>query len=268
MPKISVIMGMYNSSLKIKSAIESILNQTFSDFELIICDDGSTDNSYEIVEKIAAFDKRIKLIKNPSNVGLAATLNNCIKLSRGVYIARMDDDDISKKNRFEVQANFLDTNLEYSIVGSSRHFYDDDGIWGHAIRQGERTKFDIYMGRTFVHPSVMMRKDALLKVGCYSTGSDIGRTEDFDLWCKLYYEGFRGYNLKEILLDYYEARESYGKRKYKYRICEYKLKKKWRKKLRIPKRYAIFSYRPLIVGLLPVKVLMKHHTKLFGNVNS
>jgi glycosyltransferase EpsE len=263
MPKISVIMGVFNGSNRVNRAIESILNQTYKDFELIICDDGSTDNSVNIIEEYAIQDKRIILIKNPYNMKLSVSLNNCLNVAQGEYIARMDDDDISHIDRFEKQVRFLDAHPEYSIVGTSRNMFDINGVWGSDIQNGERSKLDIYLGKNFVHPSVMMRKNAVTSVGGYSTNPEIGRTEDYDLWCKLYERGYKGYNLSDILLNYYEARDSYGKRKYKYRVCEFRLKKMWRKKLDIPFKYSINAYRPLIVGLIPAKLLITMHKYRF-----
>ena len=257
-------MGVYNGSKRLKISIESILNQTFRDFEMIICDDGSTDNSVEIIEEFVAKDNRVILIRNPINIKLAATLNNCLNAASGEYVARMDDDDVSHSDRFEKQVAFLDAHQEYVILGTGRNMYDNSGVWGKSIQEGERNKLDIYLGRTFVHPSVMMQREAVLSVGGYSTSPGIGRTEDFDLWCKLYEKGYKGFNIGDILIDYYEAKDSYEKRKYKYRICEYRLKKKWRKRLGIPAKYIIFAYRPLVVGLLPTKLLMKHHMREFG----
>lgn len=259
MPRVSVIMGVYNGSKGIKAAIESILNQTFTDFELIVCDDGSTDNSVEIIEELAEKDNRIKLLKNTENIKLSATLNRCLKESSGEYIARMDDDDISHPERFEKQVLFLDTHPLYCIVGTGRNLYDDNGFWGQNICEGERKKLDIYLGKTFVHPSVMMKRSSVLKVNGYTDSNEVGRTEDYDLWCKLYEIGCKGYNTGEVLLDYYEARDSYSKRKYRYRIYEYRLKKKWRKRLGLSWVYSVFAYRPLIVGLFPRTVLMKYH---------
>lgn len=263
MPKVSIIMGVYNGANRVESAITSILNQTFVDFELIICDDGSDDNSSEIIKKFCDKDSRIKFLRNTKNIGLAETLNNCLDISEGEYIARMDDDDISHPNRIEKQVVFLDSQPKYALVGTSRNMYDNNGIWGRSSVEGERSKLDIFLGKSFVHPSVMMRKQAVLAVGGYTTGSETERTEDFDLWCKLYAHGFKGFNLGEILLDYYEAKDSYNKRKYKYRICEYRLKKKWRKKLGIPLKYKLYTLRPLIVGIIPVKLLMGYHQRKF-----
>ncbi|MBD8110042.1 glycosyltransferase family 2 protein [Priestia megaterium] len=268
MPEISVIMGVYNGAKKLKYAIQSIQDQTFKDFEFIICDDGSSDESIEIVKEFASKDNRIILIENSRNMGLAMTLNNCLKVAQGKYIARMDDDDKAHPTRFEKQFNFLESREEYAIVGTGRNMYDDKGIWGQSIREGERSKLDIYLGRTFAHPSVMIRKEAIQQVNGYSTSADIGRTEDFDLWCKLYFKGYKGYNLGEALIDYYEARDSYSKRKYKYRICEYKLKKRWRKRLGVSWKYNLYAYRPLLVGMLPSSILMSHHEKRFAKRHS
>lgn len=234
---------------------------------MIVCDDGSEDNSVEIIEELAILDKRIITIHNKKNQGLAQTLNNCLNIAKGDYIARMDDDDISHPERFEKQVEFLNSNPEYTIVGTSRNMYDETGIWGKSISTGERTILDIFRGRTFTHPSVMMRRESVMKVGGYTTGPETLRTEDFDLWCKLYNSGFKGFNLSNILFDYYEARDSYNKRQYKYRICEYRLKKKWRKRLNIPVKFLFYVYRPLVVGLLPTNILMQYHYKSFNQKN-
>ena len=182
MIKITVIMGVYNGAKKLMAAVESILNQTFADFEFVVCDDASSDNSLHILEVLAARDKRIKIIRNPRNLSLAPTLNNCLHAASGEYIARMDDDDISHPERFEKEVAFLDAHPEYAIVGTGRNIYDDSGIWGIQRGGGERSKLDIYRGRTFLHPSIMVRKEALLAVGGYTIGPETERLEDFDLW--------------------------------------------------------------------------------------
>lgn len=263
MIKITVIMGVYNGAKKLSTAVESILDQTFADFELIVCDDASSDSSLHILEVLAAKDNRIKIIRNPRNLSLAPTLNNCLQAARGEYIARMDDDDISHPERFEKEAAFLDAHPEYAIVGTGRNIYDEGGIWGTQRGGGERSKLDIYRGRTFLHPSIMVRKEALLAVGGYTEGPETERVEDFDLWCKLYEKGYKGYNLTDVLIDYYESNASHRKRKYKFRIAEYRLKKKWRKKLALPLKYHFHAYRTLVVGLAPPKLLRAYHERKF-----
>ena len=111
-------MSVYNASKFLNEAIESILNQTYKNFEFIIIDDGSTDNSTQIIEKYKKIDERIVFIENEKNVGLTKNLNKAIKLSTSDYIARMDADDISDVKRLEKQIKFLQENKDISIVGS------------------------------------------------------------------------------------------------------------------------------------------------------
>ena len=106
-PAISVIMTAYNTEKYIKEAIESILNQTFKDFEFIIVDDGSTDNTRLIIEEYAKKDRRIKILYNKKNLGIVKSLNKAIAIAKGKYIARMDSDDVSKLNRLEKQFVFM-----------------------------------------------------------------------------------------------------------------------------------------------------------------
>ena len=130
MPRVSVIMSVFNRENCLERSINSILSQTFTDFEFVICDDGSSDNSYEKLLEFAKIDKRIKVIKNTKNEGIAFSLNRCLEVSNGEYIAKMDDDDYSHPSRFEREVEFLDTHPEYSIVGTRRHSFDENGIWG------------------------------------------------------------------------------------------------------------------------------------------
>ena len=107
MPQISVLMGIYNCADTLEEAVNSIINQTFNDWELIMCDDCSTDNTLEVAQKIAEKDSRIKVIKNEKNLTLAPTLNRCIEVASGKYVARMDGDDICDPTRFEKEIEIL-----------------------------------------------------------------------------------------------------------------------------------------------------------------
>ncbi len=112
--EVSIIMGVYNCEKYLRESIDSILNQTFKDWELIICDDGSSDKTYYIVQEYQSkYPERIKVIQNKKNLGLNETLNRCLKLAKGKYIARQDGDDISFKNRLEEEYNFLEKILDY-----------------------------------------------------------------------------------------------------------------------------------------------------------
>lgn len=258
-PLVSIIMGVYNGAKRFEKPIESILNQTYSNWEFIICNDGSQDDSYQKLLKIQEKDSRIKVIKNEKNAGLSASLNLCLKHAKGDFVARMDDDDISHDNRLEEEVRFLLQHPEYDIVATGYRLMDNDGFWGKNCYHGERTTKDIFKGRYFAHPTVMVRKKAYDAVGGYSTDPKIGRMEDVDLWCKMYANGFRGYVMDAILYDYFESRNSMQRRKYKHRITEFKLKMKYRKAMDIPFLYSIFACKTLLVGLFPPSLIKMIH---------
>lgn len=252
-------MGVYNGEKYIRESIESILNQTYKNFELIICDDGSKDKSLEIINEYQKKDNRIIVIKNEKNLGLAASLNNSIKMAKGEYIARMDCDDIAVENRLEKQVDFLDKHEEYAFVGSSVKLFDNNGVWGERINPADLPKELVFTKQPIVHPTTMIRRNVLELVNGYTVAPYTYRTEDFDLWCKIYSKGFIGANIKDVLLYYREDKDSYNKRKFKYRIDAYKLKKMWRKKLGLPYKYHFYSYKPIIIGLIPRWLIRLYH---------
>jgi glycosyltransferase involved in cell wall biosynthesis len=125
MPRISVVMSVYNGEKYLRQAIESILQQTYTDFEFIIIDDGSTDSSREIIQSYD--DKRIRLVINEQNIGLTKSLNKGIRLAKGEFIARMDADDISLPQRFEKQVAYLDSHPEVGVLGTYANIIDHRG---------------------------------------------------------------------------------------------------------------------------------------------
>lgn len=255
--KISVIMGVYNDKKYLNDAIDSILNQTCKDFEFLICNDCSEDDDIQkILDSYRLSDSRVKLLKNDVNSGLAASLNRCLQLAEGEYIARMDSDDISEPDRFEKQIDFLNANPNYDICSGKIHFIDDNGIWGELNRNGEVSLYDVYKGGAFVHPAVMMRKEALTAVGGYTSDKLTRRAEDYDLWCKMYLNGSIGYNMDEFLLLYREDSNSYKKRKLSTRIEKCRLSHYWRKRLGLSLKWEYYSIRPIIAGLVPKKILL------------
>ena len=130
-PLISVIMGIYNCADTLEEAIDSILNQTVSDWELILCDDGSTDGTYDVARRYRIqYPDRIRLLRNKKNRGLNYTLNRCLKVSRGKYIARMDGDDRCDFLRFEKELEVFEKEPDIAIVSSDMEFFDETGCWG------------------------------------------------------------------------------------------------------------------------------------------
>lgn len=196
-PKVSVIMSVFNGEAYVKSAVQSIQKQSYNNFELIITNDGSTDNTAAILSRID--DPRVIIVNNPSNLGLTKSLNLALTHCRGVYVARMDADDISHPLRIEKQVAFLDAHPEYAMVGSSYYVVDNLGkTKSHvgvltdsgAIKEGLKTQ------NWFGHGTVMMRKSALASVGGYD--EQFVYAQDYDLWLKLS-EKYEIANLEEPL---------------------------------------------------------------------
>ena len=201
---ISVIMGTYNGRTRIDRAIESIKNQTFTDWEMIICDDCSTDGTYEYLRKKYEKEHQIIVTKLSKNSGLGSALNRCIELSHGDYLARMDDDDFSHPDRFEKQLKALEEHPEMALVSCNINYFDNNGVFGNTGKRGFiPSKADIFCGRSFVHPTVLMRRTAILDVGGYTISKLTRRGQDYDLWCKLYNAGYKGMVMPDILFDYY-----------------------------------------------------------------
>ena len=182
-PFISVVMSVYNGEKYLSEAIKSILDQSFSDFEFIIFDDGSTDDSLGIIESFN--DTRIKLIKNKTNRGLTKNLIEGLNIAKGKYVARMDADDISLPDRFKTQAEYLEANSDISILGSSVIFFNDNGYEFIAYQPitNEEIKVHLLFSFTLLHPSVMMRIDDLRRYNL-NYNPEFKYSQDHDLWVR------------------------------------------------------------------------------------
>lgn len=255
-PKVSIIMGIYNIPKKqLCAAIDSIISQTFKDWEFIICDDGVTDEIRELLKLYRKRDSRIVLIKNRRNLGLAQSLNHCLKYVKGDYIARMDADDISHEKRLQRQCEFLDTHLQYSFVGTQSQIFDESGVYQIRHVEEKPVKTSFLLRSPFMHPTIMVRKEAYVAVNGYRISKETRRAEDYDLFMRLYAKGYQGYNLQENLFFYREDKTSYKKRKFKYRIDEMVVRYKGFRMLGLfPKGYP-YIIKPLFVGLLSPKII-------------
>lgn len=263
-PMISVIMGVYNCKDTVSEAIESILNQTYQDFEFVICDDGSTDGTFEIVNEYAGrFPDKIVFVSNEENKGLNFTLNHCLQCAKGKYIARMDGDDLSLSNRFETEVLFLEHHPDIAILGASLRAFDENGVWGlHTFKDYPEGK-DFMKGSPFSHSVCMVRHEAYDAVNGYSEGDKLLRVEDYHLWVKMYSKGYRGANLSEELYLYRDDRAGYKKRKFKYRLNQAYVCALAVKLLHLPVWYLVFSVRPILIGVLPARLYeVLHRGKL------
>ena len=262
MPTVSVIMGIYNCEKTLSDAIDSIINQTYSDWELIMCDDGSTDNTYQIATKYSEKDNRITVIKNDTNSGLAFSLNHCLKYAKGEYVARMDADDISLPNRFEKQVAFLNKNNDFDVVGSCIQLFDGTNDLNVRKVKEIPEKKDLIKGAPHAHPTIMMRKIVYDKLDGYTVSKRTQRCEDLDMWFRFYSAGYRGYNLQMPLLKYRESLNDYNKRTLKSALTISQTTFIGYKMIKCPFIYYIYIVKPIISALLPNKVMYYYHKKV------
>ena len=201
-PLISVLMPVYNAERYVAEAVESILGQTFRDFEFIIIDDGSTDRSLEILQRYAQQDPRIRLSSRP-NMGLAKTLNEGLALARGEFIARMDADDVSLPGRFARQIDYLSEHEECVAVGTQVLYVEPYGspLWVSDLPLTHEEIDTALLARQcgLVHPSFLMRSHAIQSIGGYS--ERCGLCEDHELFLRLAERG-RIANMPEVLYKY------------------------------------------------------------------
>ena len=257
-PKVSIIMGIYNCEKTLDESIKSIINQTYRNWELIMCDDGSTDNTYQIAKSYSEKYSNIILIQNECNKGLNYTLNHCLKYVKGKYIARQDGDDLSLPTRFEEQVNILE-NSNYGVVSSAMIYFDEQGEWGQGNPVQVPTKFDFIGGSPICHAPCMVRKEIFDEVKGYSESKLLLRVEDYHLWFKIYAKGYNAYNIKEPLYKMFDGRDAFNRRKLRYRINEAYVKYIGFRMLDMPVKYYPYIFRPIIVGLLPHFLYLRLH---------
>ncbi|MGR5452161.1 glycosyltransferase family 2 protein [Vibrio sp. PNB22_3_1] len=199
---ISIILPVYNGGKYLAIAIDSVLKQTFKDFELICINDGSTDNTYSILKQYEKLDSRVRVVSR-ENKGLIFTLNEGIILAKNNYIARMDADDICHPKRLELQYKYLEKHQGVAVVGSSYNIIDDKG---NNIGFRNPPSYDYLIkaiqlfGSPFCHPAVMFNRKAIKSEDLFYS-EEYPAAEDYELWLRLS-SCYRFHNLKEKLLDY------------------------------------------------------------------
>ena len=260
MPKVSVIMGLYNAADTLAQAMESLLAQTLRDWEIILCDDGSGDTTAELARAYRDRDPgRIRLLRNERNLGLGAALNRCLAVAEGAYIARMDADDVSGPERLERQAAYLDRHPDCAVVGCAMVHFDELGEFRVSRPPGEPELRDYLLETPFCHGTVMVRAEAYRAVGGYRTAPELLRVEDVDLWLRLYEAGFRGRNLTEPLYRMRDDRRAAKRRRLRDRVHSTLVRLRGMKRLNAPLRYWPLALRPILVGLLPGPVYRYLH---------
>ncbi len=252
-------MGIYNCASTLVEALDSLYAQTCQDFEIILCEDGSKDNTYEVAEEYAATHPNIVLLRNERNMGLNHTLNRCLEVARGEYIARMDGDDRSLPHRFEKEVEFLDSHPEYAIVSGPMNYFDENGIFRTGKGNGEVKPKDFVKGTPFCHAPCMVRREAYLAVGGYSVDKRLLRVEDYHLWFKMYAAGYKGYNLECPIYEMRDDRNAFTRRTWQNRLNELYVRRLGFSMLKLPLHYRIYALRPIVIGLLPTCIYKRLH---------
>lgn len=262
-PKISIIMGIYNCEETLRDSINSIIEQSYKNWELVMCDDCSNDNTYNIaLEYAKKYPNKIKLIKNKTNITLAPTLNRCLQFTTGEYIARQDGDDLSLSNRLEVQLDFLEKNQEYDLVGSQMISFDKSGDKGiRGVNVSVPNKFTMVKGTAFCHATILARKKIYTELGGYRVTKYTKRCEDIDLWFRFFEKGFKGYNLKEALYKVRDDEASYKRRTFKNYFNVFVISSRGFRRLEIPLKYYVYLIKPLITPFIPISLIKKYHIK-------
>lgn len=264
-PKVSVIMGIYNCEDTLAEAIDSILNQTYTNWELIMCDDGSTDGTYALAQEYQRKKPdKIILLKNDHNMKLSYTLNRCLAAATGELIARMDGDDISQSERIQVQVEFLKKHPDIHMVGSSIKCFDEAGP--HEIRHYTPfpdAKSMMDKKEPFYHPTILTYKKVFDVLEGYTDLDWTERTEDLDLYFRFFYAGFKGANIGKVLYNARVNFESIKKRTKQNRINYLRTLSHGYKLLGLPK---IKLIRPALVTLIklliPASTLFKIQQKM------
>ncbi|MCI8622405.1 MAG: glycosyltransferase [Provencibacterium sp.] len=257
-PAIDVLMGVYRPDRPmLRRAIRSILDQTWKSLRLIICDDGSPDDTYSWLEHYAAASGRILLLRHEQNRGLAAALNTCLRYASADYVARQDADDYSLPDRLEKQVQFLQEHPAFSFAGSFLYLFDEQGVWGRKRYPLYPQKKDFLFSIPYMHGALIFRRAALLSCGGYQVSRITRRAEDYELLMRMYAQGHRGANLPLALYAFREDDSARLRRKYRYRIDEAQVRWEGFRRMGIGTEGLPYIVKPLIVGLIPSGLLKR-----------
>ena len=258
--KISVLMGIYNCADTLNEAVDAILHQTYQNWQLIMCDDCSTDETYAVAQKLAdTYPDKICLIRNVQNEKLQKTLNHCLEYADGEYIARMDGDDTCSPERFEKEIAVLINHPEYSLVSCQMTLFDKEGQFRVIVHGDTPTAKDLLTKSQFCHAGCMMRTTVLKKLGGYSENKNCERVEDYDLWVRMYAAGYTGCNIQEPLYAMRDDRNATKRRTIQNRLNESAVKFRAGRAFHMPLRGFVNGMIPLVKILIPASAYRALH---------
>lgn len=260
--KISVIMSVYNNADTVEKAIESILAQTYPYWVMIICDDGSSDRTYDIISSYQQqYPERFILLRNETNKKMPYSLNRCLECVETEFVARMDGDDWSTPDRFEKQIAFLRSNPEYDLVGTGITVFDGEKRIASIIRTPVPTRETMLHENAFSHATIMTYKRVYDELGGYSLNPSAVRVEDVDLWCRFLAKGFRGYNLEDELYVILENADAAKRRTFKARLNNAITRRRGYQLLGFSALKCIMPYVQLLYAFIPTPIYRIIHTQ-------
>lgn len=264
MPLVSIIMGVCYRKKNIfylKRAITSILMQSYSNWELLICENGSTDEAIEYIRSQVSEDSRVRLVDGKCACTLAEKLNRCIACASGDWIARMDDDDWCVPERIEDQVKFLLKHHKYVAVGCWVKEIDSPNTRIRILPLFPDLK-DFRVTFPFVHPALLLRKQPLLEVEGYSQSPRQNGCDDYDLMLRLYQRGYRAANLQKVLLHYSIESSQLKHRPYILFWNEAVTRFKRFREMGLLPAWLPWVIKPLVVGIIPRRLLYQIKARL------
>lgn len=266
---ISVIMSVRNCEQYLPEAIDSILAQTYTNWEFVICDDCSTDHTFEICKDYAAkYPGKFVLVQNDVNRKLAYSLNHCLKYAKGKFIARMDGDDRSHPERFEKQVRYLVEHPDIDLVGCATQRFNENGLTDIYYMDEHPDRYSLYRKVPFGHAMIMTYKRVYDALDGYVVAKRTERGQDYDLWFRFFHAGFRGVNLQEALYDFREGDEAIRRRTFKVRWLTYQTTRMGYKLLNYPISWRIQAFISVVIkSLTPFwvqKLIRKRQARKFN----
>jgi glycosyltransferase involved in cell wall biosynthesis len=262
-PPLTVLMSVYNGLPYLPEALDSILEQTFSDFEFLIVDDASTDGSGRVLAEYAERDSRIRILTNERNMGLGYSLARGVAAAMTPWIARMDADDIAVSNRLELQMSYVKDNPEVDILGGYALNINDDGqiIGERRVPICHEDIYRLLWTNPFIHATVMFRRQAILKVGSYSP--KIRKRQDYELWFRCATNNLHFANIATPLINYRFTEKTFHRNNLHQVIIPSVLigwKGCWM--IRTSPLAYVGVIKPLLIGLLPMQFRAKAYVWL------
>ena len=249
-PLVSVIIACFNGEDYIDQCIEALVKQTYQNIEIVVCDDASKDGSLALLQKWAEKDPRVVVLHNEANLFAAASRNKCFKAAKGDYFCIQDVDDISMPNRIErLLAEIQSDDVDF-VSSAMQCFEGTPNNKKELIvcKKKYPTKKDFLRGISFCHPATLFTRKCIEKVNGYRVSSDTRRCQDYDMFMRLYAEGYKGKNLKEPLYLYRRDMETMKRgQTFSSAVCGYKVRKYGFKKLQLSTPIAfVYSLRPWV----------------------